>query len=249
MMKVTFNKEKIRAFTKPLSALTSVVTDEDGGIIINFDKEKKDGLIAVKKDSYGMIIIIKYKPELFENMDIDNNEKVGILKLGDFIKYFSIIDDDATEVVFKDNTFTITSNESDFSFKIADTDMIKEGLKNFKGAAVLTEMDVDAKFDRLKKAMGVLSTEDCVYIKGSSADSNVAFTVKNSNMEINKFNIKIPATVSSDFDSPYNKELLSLAFGLPTDTLKLSVAERFISFVGESKYYTMSYFIAKKTLK
>lgn len=248
MFKLTFNKEKIRAFTKPISALTSVISDDDGGIIINFDKEKKDGLIAVKKDAYGMIILIKYKPELFDNIVIDKDEKVGVLKLGDFIKYFSIIDDDNTAIEFADNTFNIASNESNFSFKIADTDMIKEGLKNFKGATMLTELEVDAKFDRLKKAMGVLSTEDCVYIKGSVADSNLAFTVKNSNMEINKFNIKIPATVTKDFESPYNKELLSMAFDLPTDTMKVALAERFISFVGESKYYTISYFIAKKTL-
>jgi hypothetical protein len=250
MIKTKFNKDTIRSFTKPLNALTNLINDEDGGVIVNFDKENKTASISVKKDSSGFVGFVKYKTEAFRDLEIDKDEKVGILKIGDFIKYLSIVDDDDTKLEYDNNNVGISSGDSEFSFKTADVDMIKDGPKTFKGFTFIAELPIDEKFEKLKKAISVLSNEDCVYIKGSATDSTITFTVKSSSMEINKFNIKIAAPqVTSDFEIPFNKEYFSNALSIPVDAVKLSLTERFLSVSGETKHYSMAYYIAKKTIK
>lgn len=249
MMKIVLNQEKIKAFCKPLIALMNTIKDDDGGVILNVDKDTNEISISAKKDSVGTVIFVKYKKELFEGAEMDKDEHIGILKLSEFVKFFSIIADDKTELLFENNKFTVTSGSDDLSFKTADVDMIKEGPKTFKGASWFSEIPVDSKFDKLNRAMSVLNNEDCVYIEGDKDSGVVTFTVKSSNIEINKFSSKIMSPVTQNFEIPFNKEYLTTALAIPTDTVKLAISERFINTQGETKYFTISYFVAKKTVK
>lgn len=249
MMKIVLSKEKIKAFCKPLQSLMSVITDDDGGIILNVDKATNEISISAKKDSIGTVIFIKYNKDLLEGVDIDKDERIGILKLSEFIKYFTVIDDDKTELVFDNNKFVLSCGDANLSFKTADVDMIKEGPKTFKGTSWLSELEVDSKFEKLQKAMSVLSNEDCVYLTGNKDDGAITFTVKSSSMEINKFNTKVLTAVSQDFELPFNKEHFISALTIPTDTAKLAIGERFINVQGTTKYFSYSHFVAKKTIK
>lgn len=249
MMKIVLSKEKIKAFCKPLQSLMSVITDDDGGVILNVDKTTNEISINAKKDSIGTVIFIKYNKDLLEGVEMDKDEKIGILKLSEFVKFFSVIDDDKTEMVFNNNEFAISCGDADLSFKTADVDMIKEGPKTFKGASWLCELEVDEKFEKLKKAMSVLSNEDCVYLAGDKDDGALTCTVKSSSMEINKFKTKIITTVTQDFDLPFGKDHFMSALSIPTDSVKLAIGERFINVHGTSKYFSYSHFVAKKTIK
>lgn len=249
MLKIVLNQEKIKAFCKPLVSLMNTIKDDDGGVILNVNKDSGEITISAKKDSVGTVIFVKYKKELFEGAEIDKDEQIGILKLSEFIRYFTVINDDKTELVFDNNKFTVSSGEDNISFKTADVDMIKEGPKAFKGASWFSELIVDSKFDKLNKAMSVLNNEDCVYLEGDKDSGVITFTVKSSNIEINKFSTKIVTPVSQNFEIPFNKEYFTTALSIPTDTVKLSISERFINAQGDTKYFSMSYFVAKKTVK
>jgi hypothetical protein len=248
-MKIVLNKEKIKAFCKPLMSLMNTIKDDDGGVILNVDKTTNEITISAKKDSVGTVIFVKYKKDLLEGIEIDKDEQIGILKLSEFIKYFSVIDDDKTELLFDNNKFVLSNGDANLSFKTADVDMIKEGPKTFKGASWYSEVVVDSKFEKLNKAMAALNNEDCVYIEGDKDSGVVTFTVKSSNIEINKFSTKIMSPVTQNFDLPFNKEYFTTALSIPTDSVKLSISERFINVQGETKYFSISYFVAKKTIK
>lgn len=249
MFKLVADKVKINHFIKPLQSLASFIKDDDGGIVLNFDKEKLESNIYVKKESDGVLVFVKYKKELLENLEIDKDEKVGVLKLSDFIKYFSVIDDDKTEISFENNNLSIKTDNADITFKTADTDMISEGLKNFRAVTWLSEIVIDEKFDKLKKAMNVLGNEDCVYIKGDVSLNKLIFTVKSSSLDINKFTIKIDSQVTKDFELPFNKEYLQIALACPSQTTKLFIGERLICINADNTYSNLTYFIAKKAIK
>lgn len=253
MFKGTLTKDKKADFVKVLGAVANFITDEDGGIIINLDKEKSEANIFAKKDSAGTLIFVKYNSPMFSGFTIDQDEKVGVMKINDFIKYFSVIDEDKVDISFKDHVFSINGSDKDegseISFRTADVDLIKEGLKTFKGTTWFTELVVDEKFDKLKTAIDVLKEEECVFIKGSAQQGTVTFTVKSSGVEINKFMFTLKADVTQDFDTPYSKEYLQNVLRMPTKTVKISVADRFISVAGATDNYSITYYLARKTLK
>lgn len=253
MLTGTLAKDKKVDFVKVLGAVANFITDDDGGIIINVDKEKLEANIFAKKDSAGTLIFVKYNPSMFTGFTIDKDERIGVLKINDFIRYFSVIDEDKVIIKFDNNDFSITGAdsgaESSISFRTADVDLIKEGLKSFKGTTWLSEIIVDEKLDKLKTAMDVLKDEECVFIKGDAKQGTVTFTVKSSGVEINKFKITLAATVSQDFDTPYSKEYLQNVLKMPTKTVKIMVADRFISVYGVTDNYSITYYLAKKTLK
>jgi hypothetical protein len=249
MLNISLGKDKISSFTKPLNALMQTITNDDGGIILNFDQKSKECNVYVKKDSIGTLIFLKYKAALLQDMQIDKDESIGVMKISDFVKYFSIIDDSKIQMKYENSSFALNGDDSECSFRTADVDMIKEGLKNFKGATYFAEIAVDSKFDKLSKAMNVLAEEDCVFIKGSASESTVTFTVRSSGVELNKFCLKVITPVTQDFEIPYNKDILQTALNAPASNIKLSLAERFVSICADCDEFSMTYYIAKKAIK
>lgn len=250
MFKGSLGKDKIAAFMKPLSAITSFISDEHGGIVLNVNKEKKEANVRIVKNN--TLLFVDYTKEIFGNFDITQDEKIGILKVPDFIKYFSVINDEKVDLRYEDSSkeLFISSDNSEISFRTADTDIIKEGPSKFGGSSWVTgDIIIDAKLDKLQKAMSVLAAEECVFIKGSAADSSLSFTVKNSGVALNKFSLKISASVNTDFDAVYNKELLQLAFSLPATEKKFIISSRMMMIEGKTPDYTLTYFIARNTKK
>lgn len=249
MFKIKLHEDKLDLFLKPLNALTNIISDDHGGIVINLDKEKLEANIYAKNDSMATLAFIKYKSDMFTGAELDKDEKIGVLRLADFIKYFSVLDSKEIELFFDNNTFSLTADDSDISFRTADIDMIKEGPKNFKGASFIAEIEIDDNFNKIKKAMSALHEENCVFISGKSSENKIVFTVRDGTNELNKYKLKVTTTLSQDFEIVFSKEIFNIAISVPGDKKKLHISERFAMVVGETDLYTMTYFIARKVVK
>lgn len=246
MIKGLFNKTQIKEFIYPLNVIANILDPkDDGGIILNFDKDKKDIKIYTKKHSIGTIIFVTYN-DLINNFEIDN-DKLGIINISDFIKYFSIIDDENTEIQFKDNLFSIKDNDSEISFKTADLSTITEFNKNFNFKDFICEIELDDdKFKKLNKAIKALSSEDYIYIKGK--DNKIFYTIKRKDIDFNTFKWNFDATLKKDFEIIIKKDLYQMATTLNSDKKILKIAERFIMVESIRDNSSISMFVAKSNI-
>lgn len=243
-------REKLKAFIDPLVAASAIMADN--GVILNAVTADKSVQMFAHNTDAGTLIYLTYPKELFDGFTFAaTDEKIGIMKLSEFIKYFSVIEDDGVAMDFENNKFSLSYNTEHLSFKTADADLIKEAGKNFKPASMkwFSEVEVDKKFTKLIKAMNVLSNEDCVVVSGSKADSKVTFTVKSSTVDINNFKFEVDAAVTEDFSYPYIKNIFQLILATGSEKIKMSISERLIMFDCANKYSSMKFFLAKKVSK
>lgn len=245
MIKGIFNKSQISEFLFPIQIVGSILDPkDDGGIILNFDKETKSIAIFTKKQSLGTIIFIKYK-DLINTFEVDD-EKIGIIKISEFIKYFSVIEDENTEIEFKDNLFSIKDSDSEINFKTADISTINEASKNFKFSDWYGNIIIDDKFKKLNKAIKLLSNEDYIYIEGK--DNKVSFTVRKSDLDNNKFKCAFDCTITKDFNLIIKKSLFQMATENKCKKINLKFAERFICVECETDFSTITFFVAKSNV-
>lgn len=243
MIKGLFNKVQIEQFLYPLKVLSKILDPkDDGGVILNFDSKTKSVAIYTKKQSQGMYIFIKYF-DLFDAFQIDD-EKIGIIKISDFINYFSVIDDNNTEISFSDNVFYIKDDSSEINFKTADISNIAEGPKNLKTPIWLSEIKYDSSFDRFEKAMKMFTNEDHIYMTGKSSENKIDFLVRKVDLDNNKFKCSV-SSQTKDFEMLVKKQLLQTAIDVKSNDIMIKVAERFISVESKTDYFSINFFIAK----
>lgn len=245
-MKGTFTKENLEAFVGPLKSLADVMGDE--GVVLNVLAKEKTVQVFALNNSAGTLVYVKYDPKLFEGFEFaDEDEKIGVLKVGDLVRYFSVLDESGVQLSFLDKTLAISHEAGNLSFKTADPDMIQEAPKTFKGATWLAEVDVDSKFSKLNKAMGVLAGEDCVFVTGSSSKGKIVLNVRSGNVEMNSFKLEVVAPVTNDFETAYRKDILQLVFRTPAESIKVSFSERLARFECANTLCSLTYFVAKKS--
>jgi hypothetical protein len=243
-------RDKLQAFLSPLQSAATIM--HENGVILNAVVADKNVQMFSLNNEVGTLIHLIYNKELFDGFTFgDTDEKIGVLKLAEFIKYLSVIDDDGVNINYQNNKLTLSHNSEALSFKTADPDMIKEAGKTFKSSGItwFTEIEVDKRFTKLLKAMSVLANEDCVFISGDKDKGKVTFTVKSSTVDINNFTFEVDAKVSSNFESPYLKEVLQLVLATSSEKIKLSISERLALFECTNKYSTMKFFVGKKVSK
>ncbi len=242
-------KEHVSAFTDPLNSLSKIIED---GVVLNVSAADKTISIYALNGPSGTMVHVTYK-ELFNNFDITQDEKIGILKIPQMVKYFSILEQEKVNMQFENNVFSLANSLGSVNWKTADSDMIKESPKTLKAITWWSTVTVDSKttskFKTLLKAMSVLSEEDCVYVKGDKTAGTVTFIVRASGIEINSFTLDIPTQVDADFDTFYRKDVLEKALNTPSDSIMLSFSERMARMECKSKYVDITYYIAKKTSK
>jgi len=243
-MKGTFDTtEMISSFIGPLKSLSDVM--QDNGVVLNVNAQEKTINVYALNSSLGTLVYLKYVG-LFDNFEFAKaDEKIGVLRLGDFVKYFSVLDEAGASIEFVDTVFSINHNSGKMSFKTADPDMIDQAPKSFKGTTWYNETAVNQSFGKLNKAMNVLANEDCLFVKGTT-DNKIEFTVRSSSVDINSFKIQVDTPVSADFESLYRKDVIQMVFRTPCDSISVSFAERLARFDCKSKNYELTYYVAKK---
>lgn len=247
MIKGIFNKDQIQEFLYPLQFLNTIVDSKSSksGLVFNFDAATKEINVYVTNMTLGTVIFLKYK-NLLNSFHVDD-EKIGIINISDFIKYFSIIDDDNTEIEFNANKFYIKDGSSEISFQTADIAMIGEGLKTFKGQDWLAITPFDDKFDKLQKAMKSMVNEEYLFIKGDSVNKKLSFIVRKKDLDTNNYKTSIDLEIKTDLDLAINKEYFQNASSIKCDTMTFKVSDRLINFNCERKNSEISIFIAKAT--
>jgi hypothetical protein len=236
---------KLNAFLEPLKNLSSLMGEE--GIILNTSSVDKNIAIYAQNTANGILSHIKYKSDLFDGFKIETDEKIGVLKVGEFVKYFSVLDDDNVKIAFTDNTFSISHDLGNLSFRTADASMITEAPKTFKGAGWFVETEIDQKkFSKLKKAMSVLSNEDSIFVSGVQSTNKVTFTVRSSNVELNTYKLVIDAPVAQDFETAYRKDIWQLILS-SNNNIKASFGQKLVKFDIKTEYSDVIYFVAKKS--
>jgi hypothetical protein len=219
----------------------------DCGVVLNVDKEEKTINIYAINSSVGTLIYLKYVGGLFDNFTFaDQDEQIGVLKLSEFVRYFSVLDDAGASIEFDNTLFSIKHDGGTLSFKTADPAVINQAPKTFKGSTWLTEFEINSRFSKLHKAMSVLSNEDCLFATGIKNDNKVTMTVKSATVDINSFKVTIDNPVTQDFECLYRKDVLQQILKTPSDSIKVSFSDRLAKFECKSKYYEMTYYVAKK---
>lgn len=245
MIKGIFNKEQIEEFLYPLQVLNTIVDSKSSksGIILNFDSATKEINVYVTNLSMGTVVFVKYK-NLLDSFHVDN-DKIGIINIADFIKYFSIIDDDNTEIEFNANRFLIKDGSSEIAFQTADIEMIKEGLKTFKGQDWLVSTEFDQKFAKLQKALKSMVNEEYIFIKGDAETKKVNFTVRQKDLDANNYKCALDTEVKSNIELIIKKEYFQNATSIKCDTLNFKISDRLVNFECQRKNSEISIFIAK----
>jgi hypothetical protein len=247
MIKGIFNKEQIQEFLYPLQFLNTIIDAKSSksGIIFNFDSINKEINVYVSNMSVGTLVFLKYK-NLLNSFHVDD-EKIGIINISDFIKYFSIIEDDNTEIEFNNNKFYIKDGTSEISFQTADIAMIAEGLKTFKGQDWIISTEFDEKFDKLQKAMKSMVNEEYLFIKTDSQNKKTNFIVRKKDLDTNNYKTTIDTDVKSDIEIAINKEYFQNASSIKCDSMNFQISDRLINFNCKRKNSEISVFIAKAT--
>lgn len=245
MIKGIFNKEQIQEFLYPLQFLNSIIDSKSSksGVIFNFDAETKEINVYIKNQSISTLVFLKYK-NLLNSFHVDT-EQIGIINISDFIKYFSVIDDDNTEIEFNGNKFFIKDSDSEISFQTADVSMISEGLKTFKGQDWLVSTDYDEKFNKLQKAIKSMVNEEYIFIKGEAATKKLNVIVRKKDLDTNNYKTSLDVDVKTDFEVAVNKDYFQNAASIKCDSMELRLSDRLVNFVCQRKNSEISVFIAK----
>ena len=242
-------KSLISAFTGPLSSLSRVT--EEGGITLHVSKADKTINIYALNQPAAIMTNIVYK-DLFTNFEINEDEKVGILSIPKFIDFFDILDSDKVEINYdsKLNSFSLDGGAlGNGVFKTADTDLIKDSPKSFKGYAWVASVEVDPNFAAFRRSLSKLGDEDCVMIVGDKAKGVITFTTRSSSVEINKFVFNVTTKVDADFSTFYSKKIFQDVISTPSEKMTISFADRLIKVESNSKHADIIYYVAKKAAK
>jgi len=243
MIKGLFNKIQIKEFLYPLQVISNILDPkDDGGIILNINKETKEINIFTKKMSIGTILFVKFK-DLLNTFEI-TDESIGIINISEFTKYFSVIDDDNTEIEYTDSKFTIKGVDTEICFNTSDISLITESKKEFKFSDWLCEFVYDEKFSKLEKAIKSFINEDFVYIKGDSINNKLSFTVRKSDLDMNKFKFSIDCPIKKDFQIIAKKDIFNVLTSVNCNNMTIKIAERLFSLECERENSVMTFFVA-----
>ncbi len=226
----TFDKkENLEAFTNQVKYFIPFA--ESNGINLEVNDVDKVIKSSLMNKSLGVVINTVSKT-LYDNFELTAGQKIGILKLSDFISMFNVFGGAGVNVKFVDNEFEIAdiaNPDSVVSFKTADSSLIQECSQI--------------------RAMSILSNEDVVSMTGNATKNKVTFKVTNSNMSVNTFKLVIDTPVSEDFEVYHRKDMFLNMLKLPIDSKTLSIADRIIKVEYTSPTLDMTVYLAKKTSK
>ena len=248
-MKGIFDAKEVSLFTSPLTSLSRIIKDGNG-IILNISKDNKNISIYSLNSEIGVMVHMTYNAELFKNIDMSIDERIGILNIPQLVKYFQILDGDKVDMRFENNVFFLANTAGTVSFKTADPDMMKEAPKNYKGSTWFIEVKVDQSFQTLIKAISVLGEEeDCIVVKGNKEKGKVLFTVRSSGLEINSYKLEVSSTVNEDFETFYRKDVFEKVLTTKCDSIGMAFSERVARFECKSPHCDITYYLAKKQVK
>jgi hypothetical protein len=237
-------KNDVKSFCKPLKILSAFV--ENTGVILNI-KRKNDKIIGkISTLNNGSVIFINYK-NIFDDFKFDEEEiKIGIVKLTEFINLFSVFEEDAIKINFgKDKSFSISQNKNKITYQTADLDVCKEFTKNLANVNWLCTFNYDDNFSKFTKAMSVLSNEPFVFINGYNTNNNLILTIKNTGVSINSYSVEIPANLTTSFETVFKKDTFQTILGNSFNTMKISVSDKFSLIECEDKDFDMIFCVAK----
>lgn len=250
-MKGTFSKkEMLEGFINPLKNFSPILGDN--GLVINFTND--DDTIVAKinaiNQSVGTVIKSTYK-NLFDEFEKDDEEecKIGVLRLAEFVNLFSLFNDDSVDFEFDETTkeLKLTQGKANIIYKTADPDLIKEFNKPFSGSVWYSSFVYNDDFSKFTRAMSVLTNEECIIVEGSSGDGVVDVTIRNKNVVVNSYKIQVETAVSEDFSMAYKKDVMSMILSPKYDSINLSIGERVCMVETTSKYNDTVFYIAKMT--
>lgn len=236
-------KTQLDAFVQPLRDLSSVM--DENGVVLNVSKDKKTINIYALNKSKGVYAFVSYKKELFDGFNFESDEKIGIYRLAEFVKFLSVLEESDITIEFKDTIFSVSHELGVMSLKTSDATMIQEAPTSFKGAGWLSELAIDNRFSKLRKAMSALSNEDSVYVTGSTSKGTITFLVRSASNEANSYKLEIAAKPTQDFETVFGKDMLQNLLSFNTN-FTASFSNRIVQLHSENEFSTSTYFVAKK---
>jgi len=236
---------KLSAFIQPLKELAFVM--DDTGVVLNISKTDENVVIRAQNTAKGILAYITYKKELFAGFEFGSDEKIGIHRLADFMKFLSVMEEPGVQVEFQNTCFSIShADHGVMSVKTAEPSMIQEAPASFKGTTWFADVIFDTKFAKLKKAMTALSSEDSVSVVGNSTKNKLTFTVRGSSAELNTYKVEVPVTIKNDFETIYRKDVLQVVLS-SANVFTASFGEKLVRLQSSSEYSDATYYIAKKS--
>lgn len=249
-MKGSFtSREQLLGFINPLKNFAAIMGEN--GIVINFETKNNvvSASISAINQSAGTVIKSVYKT-IFDAFTMTNDTcQIGILKIQDFVSLFTLVDDSKIDIEFDETTkeFKITQGKASVVYQTADPDLINQFKKPFNGTVWYCNFMYDGAFDKFTRAMSVLSSEECVIVKGDAENAKVTLAVKNRAVAINSYTLDIDTNVSDDFDIAYKKEYLQTILSPKHDSTKLTFGERVVMIEVSDKYNDSVFYVAKMT--
>lgn len=237
--------EKLESFLNPLKSLSNLMKDES--VVINIDATNKT--LNINALNSRALCFLKYNKDLFDGFTFNADKKIGIMKLQEFVKCLSVIQEEGVQIDFAESIFSVSHSLGSIGFRTADPDMIKEGPSKFKGTTWYTQFAIDKRFSKLQKAMSVLSSEDTLFISGDSEKAEVTIKIRSSSVELNTFKVIIANPVIQNFETAYTKEVFQMILNSSADSINVSFGEKVAEFVCKSKFCDSIYYLAKKAAK
>ena len=157
----------------------------------------------------------------------------------------TIIDDDNTEIEYKDKVFCIKTSDCELNFRTADSSIIQELGKKFSFSDWSAEIEINDNFKKLQKAIKLLPDEKYIYIKGDTENKKLNFTVKKTELDTNAFKSSFDCDIKKDVSIIINKDYFQIAESTKCKKMTLKIADRFICVECENDISTITFFIAK----
>lgn len=242
-----FEPEQLQNFLNPLIALSYLMKSE--GIVLNISKEKTLSIYALNP-AEGFLGAIHYKSKLFSNFNIEENLEVGIIRLNEFVKFFSILDNKSNVYleIHNGNKIILRQNGSgEVSYRAADISLIRQAPKKTPDIKIYSSLDI-SEFTKLKKAMAVLSDEDCLFVSGDSEKNKISLNLRSDQVEMNAYKLKIDCPVSENFETIYKKPMWEVVLTLSLGTITANFSDRLVRFDCEDDNVSIKFYVAKKAI-
>jgi len=249
-MKGSFNGLKdIEKFSSPLKVIGLLMGDN--GVNLSFFKDEDDNRVAMvpaRNKTTGVVIIHKWK-NLFNDFDFDSDdERVGILKVNEFISRLGIFTDEKKEIEIEktdDGILTLTQGQSILQFKTSDPELISEGKRKFKGADWIGVLDYDERLTSFTNALKVMASEQYIFAKGIKDKGEIVLSVQNKDVQHNAFKIPVDAEVTEDFELVFKKENIQIILSSKPSNIKIRFSDRMMNIHAENDDEESDYFISK----
>lgn len=221
--------KQLTSFIEPIDHLATI--NGGVGIVINFIKENNEikSNISCINSTIGVVAKLEFK-NIFDDFELNDNEKLAVSKVSDFIKLFGLFDkDNSLQFVYDSMSKDIhlIQDDKQITHKTADPSTIKEYNKQFsKTPKIYSTFSYVEDFKKFSKATSVLSGEDCVFFEGSAKDQSIKMIVRNKAVVVNSFKMNIKANVSEDFVIAFDKYIIKNIIDSKYQNIVFSLGER-----------------------